>query len=699
MKIALRHFWVILVYSLVVVGMTAPVFLNLNTNVIGEGGDPWQTMWRFSTKYNELKFALIAGETSELLRSEFLGGGEPRLVNLSVWPWMLVHALFGQPVAYNLIWLMSYVLSGYFMYLLVRWLVPARRMIKFYGWAISESEAGAFVAGLAYMFLPFRVAHSMGHFGAMQTQWLPLAILLTGIFIRRPTVLNSLGLAAVLIVQAWTEHHYILWYVIFALAYLVWQRRLVVKLWRSKRAAYVGLMAALLAVFIVLPYWPTVKLAAVSNSTLALGAKQTIRFSSDLFAPVVPAGFHSIWGGLSSIFSDRFTGNNIEATAYLGITILLLVVFFSQLVPKRQRNWWVFVAGLFFVISLGPRLHLMGWVLSWPLPYALIDAWPVFGAVRAVARAEVMVGLSICVLLGWVIASQVKRVSMLAVVSGLILLDFMFWPVPSQSARLSNVYEALLASPGRAVVEIPAATVYTVASKALYGSIIHGKQVIGSIALERGSDQAIYEEVRSMPALRQLLFLRTGQIRLDRNDFFDQALPETLADVFDWYDVRAVIVNEDSLTALQSAAVDDFLREDVGLVGRSYEDAVLYLAPAESMPRHDGVFITRDGRWEAVGYDDERRATFAEVNEAAQVTVYNANSEVVRVRLSFVVDEGSRGNLLVRAGSRVYDLVGRGEESVSLEMTLSARSKQTVDFEAREGRVIIRDPNYQVVNN
>lgn len=697
MKTALRHFCVILAYSLVVVVMTAPVFLYLSTHVIGEGGDPWQTMWRFSTTYSWLQSSLSSGQLANLVLTEFFGGGEARLVNLSVWPWMPLHALFGEPLAYNISWLMSYIMSGYFMYLLIRWLIPSHRKLVFLGLFFSESEAGAFIAGLTYMFLPFHVAHSLGHFGAMQTQWLPLAILLTFVFIRRPTLFNSLGLTGVLIIQAWTEHHYILWYAIFALIYLMWERRLIVHLWRKGRIAYVGLVVGLLALFVILPYWPTVRLAAVNSTRISLGAEQTIRFSTDLFAPVVPAVFHSIWGGLTSVFSNRFTGNSNETTAYLGISVLLLVVFFGQRVPRMQRNWWFFIAVLFYVISLGPRLHIMGWVIGIPLPYSLISGLPIFKAVRVVARAEVLVGLSVCVLLGWVIASQIKRASMLIFVSGLILFDLMFLPVPLQSAKLSNVYDAVRALPGRAIVEIPAATVYQVASKALYGATVHGKQVIGDIALERGSDQAIYEEVRSMPALRQLLFLRTGQIRLDRNDFFEQALPETLADVFDWYDVRAIIVNEDSLTVLQRATVDAFLREDVGLDSQAYEDAMLYRAEAEDMPEHDGVFIARDGRWEAVGYDEKRQATFAEINQGAQVTVYNANNNVSHIHLLFIIDQASLGKLTVRNGSSVYNLAGQVDKSVSIDVILPPQSNRVVDFESSEGRVILRDPRYEVV--
>src|SRR5688500_5458594 len=184
---------VVLLYVGVTLLMTWPAMTQLTSTVLGEGGDPWQTMWRFEdqeSKISNLEFW-----------SDFFGGGEPRLINYSPLPWMPLQFLFGQPLAYNLIWLLSFILAGYFMFLLVQHL--------------TKNTLAAFLAGLVYMFLPYHAAHALGHFGALQLQWLPLAILAWLYFIKQPTGRNTVALSVVMIVQALTEHHYALWLALF----------------------------------------------------------------------------------------------------------------------------------------------------------------------------------------------------------------------------------------------------------------------------------------------------------------------------------------------------------------------------------------------------------------------------------------------------------------------------------------------------
>jgi hypothetical protein len=69
----------------------------------------------------------------------------------------------GPVAAYNLLVLSSFPLAAAAAYLLARY--------------VLGSHLGAMVAGLAYAFLPFHVAHATGHPHVAQTQWLPLYFL------------------------------------------------------------------------------------------------------------------------------------------------------------------------------------------------------------------------------------------------------------------------------------------------------------------------------------------------------------------------------------------------------------------------------------------------------------------------------------------------------------------------------------------
>lgn len=687
-----RHLAVLGGYILLTILMTWPAVTSLQNSVLGTGGDPWQTMWRLQEKATVLTEAKDAGNVGAFLREEFLGGGEARLVNLAVWPWMWLYLLVGLPLSYNLIWLLTFVLAGYGMYLFAR-------DIGFFSPSANDlappfiREAPAFLAGLYFMFLPFHVAHAQGHFGAMQLQWLPLIGWAALRLYRTRHWGWAVALGLLLSIQAWTEHHYMLWLVIFAIVTAIFWRR-EVKSFLVRRFGWLItiLLTLWCMVAIVLPYYPTIRLAQEPASSLSLGEEQTVRFSSDLFAFVLPASFHPVWGRVfGTIFTDKFTGNVSEATQYLGVGALLLLLFFHGHIPRRQKLFWLLVGGVFLLISLGPYLHVFGHVLPLPLPYALVQSWPVLSAVRAVGRAGALVGLSSAVLLFWVLRTQLHRRESVAAVAAVLLLDFLFLPVPRQSAVLPAVYDELSAAPGSRVIEIPAATNYAASSRALFASHTHGKELLGDIALER-ADTSELELVKSVPGIRQLLYLRTTELRRDRSEFFAQALPESLADAMTYFDVGAIIIHTDSVSALQLSSMRSFLEEDMRLVPTTVDDALLYVVDLPTLPvAGDGVFLTRDGRWSGVGYDPKRESVFAEIETEASVTLVNVGDEEKEVVLTATVFSDSLGQLVVKDESGVVISQATKGETMAIPLTV-LKGKHPFSFMASGGKVVIQNP-------
>src|SRR5581483_2951541 len=202
-------------YTVIALAMSWPLVFHMRSTVIGQGGDPWQTLWRFVDRSQALHQAIATHSLPSFIHTEFLGGGPGRLVNIAVWPWMPLHLLLGEPLAYNIVWLSSLILSGWAMYFLLAYLFANR----------PRWWAGALLGGLAYMFLPYRIAHALGHFGAMQTQWLPLLILAWLALLRSWRWQTAIALALLVIIQAWTDQLYTLWFGVTALIYLLFYWR------------------------------------------------------------------------------------------------------------------------------------------------------------------------------------------------------------------------------------------------------------------------------------------------------------------------------------------------------------------------------------------------------------------------------------------------------------------------------------------
>ena len=125
-----KHIGVVVIYTGLVIILTWPVAVNVGTHIAGSGGAPWQTTWRMEEKVEMLSQSWEEGHTIDIIKREFLGQGEARLVNLSVWPWLPIVGLFGVVVGYNIIWLCSFVLAGYGMYLLVSWLIKTYGSVR-----------------------------------------------------------------------------------------------------------------------------------------------------------------------------------------------------------------------------------------------------------------------------------------------------------------------------------------------------------------------------------------------------------------------------------------------------------------------------------------------------------------------------------------------------------------------------------------
>ncbi|MEO6077668.1 MAG: hypothetical protein ABIP54_02685 [Candidatus Andersenbacteria bacterium] len=634
-----------------------PVILHMHSQVAGIGGDPWQTMWRFTVK----------GESGFVgFVSDLIGKGDPQLVNLSIWPYMPIHAVFGEPVGYNTMFLLNFLLSGYSMAILVAMLT--RKNIL---------SPAPLLAGIAYMFAPYHIAQSLGHFGAMQLQWIPFILATTLSCIRNQKIWKVVLLGLLFVVQAWEEHHYAVWLAIFGIiAGIVYWKRVFdfLPLYEGRRGGVASadttpspatggmlplirrgenartltsITIFLLITFfgIILPYVPTLKLASQDNSALALGIDQTTRFSADIFSFITPAPFQPLWGNVfDSLFGKYFTGNESESVQYIGIGILIAILFFKKHVPILQKRLWFGAMIAFGLISLGPVLHIFGRITSIPLPYALLAQLPVFSAIRTISRAGVFVTFSACVLFGWVVATNYHRLKTSYIITGFLLLDFLFIPFPMQSAMLSPAYATIASLPGKNIIEIPAATNYVAASRSLYAETVTHKESLGNIALERGQSQDAFALIKSIPAIRQLLYLRTTELAQDRPELFAQDLRETLPDAMAYLNTDAILIHTDSISDNQKNAVEGFLDSMPAFTKQSFGDADVYTLQKNSS-KTDGVFLIRGDGFENVGYDPKRLSTFAEVPHKATVEVVNMNNSLVTIKLEFSLAQESQGEL------------------------------------------------------
>jgi hypothetical protein len=255
---------------------------------------------------------------------------------------------FGPVVAYNLLCFLAPALAAWSAFLLCRHIV-------------SDYFCG-FAGGYVFGFSPYILGQVRGHLPLVLVFPLPLALLLVlqriENRISRWWFSVALGVLLIVALLCWSELYATMTFfgaVAFGLATLYAQSDLRDRL---RQLLIPILIAYALSLIVVLPYlyyffqpgYPRVPI----NSPRA--------FAADLLNLVVPTPVNAL--GTISLIQDiarPFVINSLEATAYTGLPLLVIAIWFSR---ERWREAMAKALVIFllvvYILMLGPRLHVGG---------------------------------------------------------------------------------------------------------------------------------------------------------------------------------------------------------------------------------------------------------------------------------------------------------------------------------------------------
>src|SRR6266850_1777823 len=326
--------------------------------------------------------------------------------------------------AYNFLFLVSFVLSGWAVYRLAR--------------LFQVSRPAAFLAGLLFAFSPYRLGN-MDMLNQLQTQFLPLGLFFGIRYIGKARIRDLLGMTGVLVTQAYFGWYYT-YYLAIALCVLF-----LYGLFRRERgmqphqaAPIVG--AAFLTIILLLPVAiPYIREArALPEFRRSLG--ESALYSADVL--------DYLKLNRNAVIS-RWIPAPTGAQAYWpGLVAAVLAILGAREVWRRrdgvhenmrrlgQGGYFLILAGVSFVLSLGPILHVAGARIWIPLPYAaLYYVIPGFSSMRAPARfaSLVLLGFSVLAAFGFDrLGGRMRgRMAWPALVTGLFAVSIAFaWPHP-----------------------------------------------------------------------------------------------------------------------------------------------------------------------------------------------------------------------------------------------------------------------------
>jgi hypothetical protein len=387
----------VLAYVAITIVMTWPLVTRLGTEIAWDMGDPvfncWVMMWTGGQV-----LATLGGHFNAL--HEFWNGNifhpSPLAVAYSehLTPQMLqalpLYAVTGNIVlGYNLVFLSTFVLSGFATYLLVR--------------DLTGQRLAAFFAGLAFAFAPYRLSQT-SHLQVLSTYWMPLALFALRRYFatRRPRALAGAG--AALALQNLSCGYYLLFFSPFAAAYCLYemaQRRLLadVRHWAS---------LAIVAAAVALVTWPFLSPYLDLRRSGDVGVRsyeEAVQFSADTWAFGTAPEYSRVWGERMRAFpkgeGDGFPGLVVFGFAAAGLLWGIRRAAGTARAPEasapvRRQVWlipFVLVIGGLLVVDL----VAIGWlILRGSLPI-LVEGRPWRDADPLALAVIVLAGLLVAI--------------------------------------------------------------------------------------------------------------------------------------------------------------------------------------------------------------------------------------------------------------------------------------------------------------
>jgi len=476
-----------IVYLLITVIVTYPVISQLNTHIAGEStGDALEFVWSMWW----WKYALIDIQQNPLNINviNYPHGMYFPLLPLMSQVFVLalpLTALTSPIFSYNIVFLLSFVLSGLSGYILCTELS-------------GDSRAG-FIGGLIWAFYPNKTGHALGgHLFFTFMFIFPLVAWSVLRLLREATTRRAI-IAGLMLALSSTLHPIYLVYFIAIFMMVIIGHGIWVKgpaFWKFNRTRALAIALGVMVILVTPLLIPTISHTLKGNLTF-LAERGATGFAFDVLAYLLPAPNNPLI--LRTPLTDlaqRVVLSEYESIAYLGWVPLILSIIGAR-TRWQEGKIWVVLAVIAGILALGPLLKIGGHLVRVPveddyypivMPYAYIGRLPFFKWSRTPGRLDVLVMLSIAVLSAfgfkqvssWSVWEAKSRFSLLFFISLSILLGYLVkYPFPTIPAKVpESLLELRDNMSDLAVLNLPMSN-DSDNLKSIYLQTIHQRPIVG----------------------------------------------------------------------------------------------------------------------------------------------------------------------------------------------------------------------------
>jgi len=359
---------VLVLYTLLALVLTWPLALGLGSDVPGDLGDSLLNMWILGWGAEHVP-GLVTGSIGW---SEFWNANifhpDPLALALSehlfgqVLQILPVYWLTGNIIlCYNLLFMSTFALSAFGTYLLVRDLTGDKR--------------AAFIAGLVYGFLPYRIA-SVPHVQVMSSQWMPFALYGFNRYVATGSNRALLGGTASLVMQNWSCGYYLLYFAPFVPLFVVhrmWTaaRLKDIRLWASLAGAAVATLALTLP--FLFPYQRAQQLFGIERPF-----GEVVLFSANVWSYITASENLKLWGKVLRFYphgeGETFLGFAPWLLASVAIAGLARSAFRKDASVPSVSPWLTYVSAFLLLAVVTQLFAVMSVVLFGGFDFAFISA-------------------------------------------------------------------------------------------------------------------------------------------------------------------------------------------------------------------------------------------------------------------------------------------------------------------------------------
>ncbi len=385
---------VLLAYLFIALIIFWPMTANIAGTVAGTGGDPYQSMWNLWW----VPYSLFTLHQSFWTTNMVFWPVGANLIYQTLMP---LGAILVSPfqsvspmLAYNMLFFIGIVISGFGMYVLSDYIV--------------RNRYAAFIAGIIFAFSAFHIAQAYGHLDYANIGFVPLSIYMLLRAINRDYIrvrygkyatAAALSLLFVLCISIGELEQgliLVMAMVLITLGYAVS---------RSQRAKVLNAeFASLAVVFIVVTFvlgsWmfiPVINGLSTSTVNQLNDVYHNAIWSDDIVSFFLPSYYNGVFNGAAQSYISIYHQDAGETTSYIGYVALALCAY-GVYRAGRQTYLWIALGVIFFLLALGPYLLINNNVTGVPGPYMIIKAIPILNVIREPGRFDLIVSVAVAIL-------------------------------------------------------------------------------------------------------------------------------------------------------------------------------------------------------------------------------------------------------------------------------------------------------------